>query len=97
MPDNNKNELEAEFAFLVIKSKDGRISIGNLDDAKTERQPTIDDIYASIAIVQRDIQANQIAGTMVGVLQQVGAPEQTQSGIVVPAPSGKFTKTKRVK
>ena len=90
---DKKPKLDAEFAFIIIKKRDGGINIANFDDPGTDRQPTIDDIYSAISIVQRDLQTNQVIGGIAGLLQQAaqGAPT-TESGLVVPKPSQKFSK-----
>ena len=90
----NAAALDAEFAFLVIKRKDGRYAIGNLEEAQTDKQPSLDDIYSALKVVLRDMEANQIIGAVLNVLQEANAPK---SSIVVPQPDKKFTKVKRIK
>lgn len=87
----------AEYAFVVVKQADGRIAIGNLENSDAAREPTIDDIYSAISVIQRDIQVQQVVGAVVGILAQAsGAPQQTKSGLVVPEPTSKFKKVTRV-
>ena len=88
--------LDAEYAFLVLKKKDGSIAVGNFDDKGTDRQPTVDDIYSAVSIVKRDLEANQVIGSVMGILQQIAGGPQTDSGIIVPKPNKKFASVKRI-
>ena len=95
MTDKNNQGLDAEYVFLVVKNRTGQITIANVDDADTDRQPRIDDIYSALSIIKRDLQANQMVGAVVQLLQQAGSP--VESATAVPKPSDKFNKVKRVK
>lgn len=95
---------DAEFAFVIAKQKDGRYAVGNVDDIGADRTPSVDDIFAAIKIVERDLISQQQVGMFVGALGQVmgqppanGVGQQTKSGLVVPEPTSKFKKVTRVK
>ena len=96
MTDNAVNQLDAEFAFLVIKRRDGRYAIGNLEDAQTEKEPSLDDIYAALRIVLRDLEANQIIAALANI-QGAMPPADLSAATEVPEPNKKFTKVKRIK
>lgn len=88
---------QAEFAFAVIKQADGRIAIGNLENSNAKREPTIDDIYSALSVIQRDIHVQQTVGGVLQAFSQAtgNGPKQTKSGLVVPEPTSKFKKVVR--
>lgn len=89
------NDEQMEWTFVVAKTKEGRIALGNVDGSNSEREPTLDDIYSALSIVQRDLQVQQTVGALGQYFAAVGAPGQTQSGLVVPEPTSKFKKVTR--
>lgn len=93
--ENSSNEEQMEWTYVVAKTQDGRIALGNVDGAKADRDPTMDDVYASLAIIQRDLQVQQIVGALGQYFATAGAPPQTNSGLIVPEPTSKFKKVTR--
>lgn len=93
MSEEKKNP---EFAFVVLKQADGRYAIANLDDAELQRQPTLDDVYTAIKVVERDMVIQNTAVAVVNTISQAAGPPPADSGLVVPKPAQKFQKVTRV-
>lgn len=94
--------LVCEYCFVVVKQKDGTVSIANLDNAAADKQPSIDDIYAATGIVQRDIEVQQTAASIAQAISKAAngyappnpsAPVPDQDAV---APTSKFKKVTRV-
>ena len=76
MTDTQTNSVEesvgeAEFAFVVLKQKDGRFAIANINKDSIVRQPTMEDVLSAMHAVATDINRQQTAVAVVGLLQQM--------------------------
>ena len=96
MTTDGTSEEQMQWTFVVAKTQDGRIALGNVEGAKADREPTMDDVYAALSIVQRDLQVQQTVGALGQYFAAAGAPTApTHSGLIVPEPTSKFKKVTR--
>lgn len=84
--EENENGVpkDAEFAFLVIKGKDGRYAIANVNNEQTERQPGLDDVYAALSALSRDIDRQALALAVVSAMNQMQGNQQGASSLITP-------------
>lgn len=91
-------EADMEFVFVVGRHKDGRVTVGNLEGHKAGREATIDDVYASANIIQRDIQTQQTVAAFMQTMHSSpppSEPTESVSGVVLPEPTSRFKKVVR--
>lgn len=99
MPEEVK---EVEFAFAILKDKNGNLNIGTIDNPglKQRIQPNMEDIYAALIVITKDLEAQKMAAKTLEALNLVAQKAQQQngpdqSGLIVPEPSSKFEKVVR--
>lgn len=85
-----------EFAFFVAKQADGRYTIGTADEIEASRQPTMDDIYGALKVIEKDMIAQQtVAMIKSGLVEAQMQQHPNGAPVNRVAPTQKFKKIKR--
>lgn len=76
-----------EFGFVIMRQLDGNIAIKPVDE-DVIRAPTMDDLFGTAAILQKNLVAQQTAQVlqqaMVGAMVQAESAKEAKSKIIVP-------------
>jgi hypothetical protein len=84
-----ENQIEdAEYAFVVIKQRDGRFGIANVNNEKIEKSPTMEDVQHALYVLTEDIKNQKMVMAVATAMQAVTGNQQAQTV----APEKRFVK-----
>ena len=75
----NKDEVEAEevdYAFLVIKRKDGPVTVQPLNEESGARQPELFEVHTACSTVIRNLETQEVAVAVAHALKDVLTPQK---------------------
>ena len=91
MTDQPTNDVtaNADFVFLVVKQKDGRYALANMESGL--RQPSLEEVLQALFMLQSDLQRQQTVMAVVQTFQQFSG-QGANNNMPTVKPQEKFVK-----